>query len=190
MEYRKIVPPDKLEFETMTKKQASEFFDWYIKDKEYGLCFLEKYLQKENEKIKLDYSPESLISIWEWYEDKIKVVNKTLDELGKEMSNYPTWMHAEIKETKVSLNTLIFAWDVAIYFAETIIKNSQGKIYWGYFSKPKNRMSVNQPTLLGFKSGMDLNPRQIVMTCTRKSCLEFDNMRLVNAYYTWQEYIE
>ena len=51
-------------------------------------------------------------------------------------------------------------------------------------------MSVNEPTLLGFKSDMDLNPRLIVLNCTRRSGKERLNTRLFDMYNTWMSYIE
>ena len=50
-------------------------------------------------------------------------------------------------------------------------------------------MSVNQPTLLGFKADMDLNPRLIVINCTRRSSKERNNNRLLDMYNTWMNYI-
>lgn len=87
------------------------------------------------------------------------------------------------------METLKYGMDIAIYFAEIIIKNSDGRIQWGYFTRPPKRMSVNQPTLLGFKAGMDLNPRLIVINCTRRSSKERNNNRLLDMYNTWMNYI-
>ena len=60
---------------------------------------------------------------------------------------------------------------------------------WGYFTKPKNRFSVNEPVLLGFKDNDDLNPRLIVENCTRKSAKEKMDDRLLKIYNTWMKYI-
>lgn len=79
--------------------------------------------------------------------------------------------------------------DVAIYFAEVFIRNNQ-TIQWGYFTMPKKRMSVNEPTLLGLKNGMDLNPRLIVINCTRHSSSGKKNTRLYDMYCTWMQYVE
>lgn len=110
--------------------------------------------------------------------------------MRQEFEERPEWMHKEIPKTKISIETWKFGMDIAIYFAEVIIKNSSGKVDWGYFTKPKNRNSVNQPVLLGFRADMDLNPRLIVTNCTRRSSRELQSTRLYEMYKTWMGYIE
>ena len=151
---------------------------------------LKKLLEEDGIVDILDYSAISLIPLWEWYENKIKIVPKDADEYQREISEYPEWMESEILTTKVSYETLKYSLDVSMYFAEVVIRNSDGKIKWGYFTSPKKRMSVNEPTLLGFKANMDLNPRLIILNCTRRSGREKLNTRLYDAFITWMDYIE
>lgn len=61
-------------------------------------------------------------------------------------------------------------------------------VRWGYFTKPKNEVSVNMPILLGFKSNMKLDPRRIVSVCASESSEQHDKNRLRNAYRTWTKY--
>lgn len=190
MEYEMMIPPfEHIGFECLKKKEASEYFEWYVSQVKYRIEVLKNYVQNESENVIFDYTPDSLISLWTWYEKKIKIVDKTKEELDEQMSRYPSWMHNEIARTKISLETLKYGMDVAIYFAEVIIRNSNGKIQWGYFTSPKKRMSINEPTLLGFKEDMDLNPRLIVINCTRRSSVESNNNRLFDMYNTWMNYI-
>ena len=63
----------------------------------------------------------------------------------------------------------MYGMDVALYFAEVIIRNNSEKIKWGYFTKPQIRIGVNQPTLLGFKYDKDLNPRIVIVNLARRS---------------------
>lgn len=185
-----MIPPFQHgEFENLKKREADKYFEWYISQVEYRIGVLKNYIHNEDENIIFDYSPESLISLWSWYEKKIKIVEKTKEELEEEFRRYPAWMHDEIEHTKISLETLKYGMDIAIYFAEVIIKNCNGKIRWGYFTKPRKRMSVNEPTLLGFKYDMDLNPRLIVINCTRRSSMERKESRLFDMYHTWMTYI-
>ena len=79
--------------------------------------------------------------MWTWYEKKIQIVEKSTEELESQMSRYPDWMHNEIAQTKISLETLKYGMDVAIYFAEVAIRNSNGQIQWGYFTSPKKDVS-------------------------------------------------
>lgn len=177
-------------FREYNKKQAEEFFQQYIKQITEHIETLKKHLKSDGVKVELDYSPESLIPLWEWYENKITLENKTEEEYQEEIAAYPEWMKDEISKTKISSKTLQYGMSIAVYFAEVFVKVTQGKIYWGYFTKPKNRMSVNQPVLLGFKAGDDLDPRLIVLNCTRRSSRERHKTRLYETYKVWTKYIE
>lgn len=191
MEYKLMIPPFEFKgFDNMNKKQAEEYFQWYLSQIAYRIEVLSDYVQKDGVKVKFDYSVESLIPIWEWYQSKIILESKTEEELEKDKERYPKWMEDEISKTKISLETWKFGMDIAIYFAETVIENNNGKIYWGYFTKPKNRMSVNRPVLLGFMADMDLDPCLIVENCTRKSSRELQKTILYDMYNVWQDYIE
>lgn len=87
------------------------------------------------------------------------------------------------------METLKYAWDIAIYFAEVIIRNNSEKISWGYITKPKRNFYVNRPVLKGFAFTKLLDPRHIVYICTLKSAESKDSNRLYDLYYVWLEYI-
>lgn len=191
MEYEMMMPPFKHgEFIDMKKKEVQQYFDWYVSQVNYRIDILKKYIEKECLEDILDYSVDSFIPLWEWYEKKIEFVQKDVEEYKSEINKHPIWMQSEILTTKISFETLKYALDISMYFAEVIIRNSNGKIKWGYFTSPKKRISVNEPTLLGFKGDMDLNPRLIVLNCTRRSGKESSNTRLLEMYNTWMAYIE
>lgn len=191
MEYEMMIPPFKHgEFVNMNKKEAQQYFDWYISQVKHRINILKKFVEKEGLENVLDYSADSFIPLWEWYEKKIEFVQKDVEEYKSEVSKYPNWMQSEILTTKVSFETLKYALDISMYFAESIIRNSGGKIKWGYFTSPKKRMSVNEPTLLGFKGNMDLNPRLVVLNCTRRSGKGKLNTRLIEMYNIWMSYVE
>lgn len=191
MKYEMMVPPFEYNgFESLKKKEANKYFEWYIGQVEHRIEVLKNYIDNEGEKVVFDYSPESLISLWEWYENQIQIVDKSEEEMAEEFKRYPVWMHNEIARTKISLDTLKYGMDIAVYFAEVVIRNCNGKVKWGFFTSPKNRMSVNEPTLLGFKGDMDLNPRLIVINCTRRSSVEKNHARLFDMYNTWMTYTQ
>lgn len=191
MEYEMMIPPFKHgKFIDMNKKEAQQYFDWYTSQVKHRINILKIFIEKEGLENVLDYSAESFIPLWEWYEKKIEFVQKDAEEYKSEISKHPDWMQSEILTTKVSFETLKYALDISMYFADIIIRNSGGKIKWGYFTNPKKRMSVNEPTLLGFKGGMDLNPRLVVLNCTRRSAKESLNTRLFELYNTWMSYVE
>lgn len=191
MENKIMRPPfEHVDFVDMKKNEAQQFFEWYTSQVQNRIDCLKENLKEDGLVNILDYSAESLISLWEWYENVIKIVPKDEDEYQREIREYPKWMKSEILTTKVSYETLKYSLDVSMYFAEVVIRNSDSKIKWGYFTSPKKRMSVNEPTLLGFKANMDLNPRLIILNCTRRSSREKLNTRLYDVFTTWMDYIE
>lgn len=186
-----MIPPFKqTEFKTLKKKEVQEYFEWYVNQLDYRIHILTDYVFSEGTDIDFNYSPQSLIPLWGWYEKKIVIVDKTEEELAYDYKKYPEWIHDDIPKTKISPETMKYGMDIAIYFAEVMVRNSNGKIQWGYFTKPKSRVSVNEPVLLGYKNGMDLNPRLITTNCTLHSSREFNEMRLYETYYIWLRYIE
>ncbi|MDE7431316.1 MAG: hypothetical protein K2N34_05305 [Lachnospiraceae bacterium] len=183
MKYEVMVLPFKFNrFDELSKKQADNFFKWYVGQISHRIDVLKKYVDKEGKEITFDFSPESLIPLWEWFEQKIVVEKKTEEELKNEYKRYPDWMYDEISKTKVSMETLDIGMDIAIYFAEVIRKQYPEKIYWGYFTRPKNQMYVNQPVLLGFRADIPLCPSQVIKVCTLKSSEESKKTRLYDVY--------
>lgn len=192
MEYELMIPPidAKLPFKEFSKAQAKEYFQWHISQIDHRIQVLDQYIREEGWKIEFDYSPESLISLWDWYEGHIVVEKKTQNEHHQEILQHPEWMSEYISTSKVSMmETMKFGADVAIYFAEVICKNSDGKVKWGYYTKPKKMASVNRPVLLGFKANMDMDPDRIIYTCTLRSVEEREKTRLFDMYNVWQQYI-
>ncbi|MBO4438942.1 MAG: hypothetical protein J5798_06275 [Spirochaetaceae bacterium] len=189
IEYEMMIPPfEMVQFEEMNKKQVQEHFDWYIGQISHRLSLILNTIKEDNIDVDLDYSIESLIPLWEWYETKISYRKLDDSEYQSRISNRPKWMKDCIDDEDLSWETLMYCMDVALYFAEVIIKHN-ATIKWGYFTNPKNRANVNQPVLLGFKYNKDLNPRLIVENCTRRSGREKLSTRLYDMYYTWMKYL-
>lgn len=191
MEYEYMISPVKnYDFFEFTKEEAKIYFNWYMEEKGHRIEMLEEYVHNAGVDIDFDHSPESLIPLWRWYETIIVSEKKTEEEIEAEKRKLPEWLHSQISEEKISMNTLKFGMDIAIYFAEVMIRNSEGKLHWGYVTKPKNYINVNRPVVSGFKAGKDLNPSRTVYVLTLKSEEEKNEKRLYNSYYVWQQYIE
>ena len=191
MEYEYMISPVKnYDFFEFTKEEAKIYFNWYMEEKGHRIEMLEKYVHNAGVDIDFDYSPESLIPLWRWYETIIVSEKKTEEEIEAEKRKMPEWLHSQISDEKISMNTLKFGMDIAIYFAEVMIRNSEGKLHWGYVTKPKNYINVNRPVVSGFKAGQELDPSRTVYILTLSSEEDKNEKRLYNSYYVWQEDIE
>lgn len=185
-----VSPFEFWEFPDFTKEQAKEYFEWYTGQIGGRIEYLREYMAREGYGMGFDYSPESLIPLWRWYEGKVEVVEKTEEELAEERKKTPGWLHEYIKKDRLSYETIGICLDVAAYFAEAVIRGGGGKLKWGYFTKPKNRAGVNRPVVLGFKANIDLDPRVVVHNCTKHDLKEKRETRLYDLYHTWMKYVE
>ena len=127
---------------TMDKKKLLKILNQLI-DMLSLIHILKEYLREIHEDVTLDFSPESLIPLWGWYETQIVEEDKDPCELQSEKEQYPEWVRDHISDKKISMETLKYAWDIAIYFAEVLVRNNKEKISWGYITKPKRNFDVN-----------------------------------------------
>ena len=184
MQYNGKTPPIELiSFEDMKKKQAEQYFVWYIDTIEQRIQNLEKYINLTGTRMVLDKTPNSLIELWDWFSNHIEVCTKDEQELMLESAMRPDWIKAHIMSDrrKLSLNTIMIAVDISAYFGEVFIKNNPN-IYWGYLSKPKKLHGVNRPRLLGFAGDMSVYVYGRVEVCIWKTIETVDNMHLFNMY--------
>ena len=191
MEYEYMVSPiGSYDFANFTAKEAKEYFEWFMGEREKRVHILSEYIKSEGEEMEFDYTPESLIPLWTWFLEKIRFEKRSEEELKKERAKFPEWMQEHISEDRPSIETLKYVLDIAVYFGEVFVRNNEGKLYWGYKTKPKRLISVNRPTILGFKAGVDLEPIEIILTGVYRSRRERDKAYLYDSYYIWLEDIE
>ena len=89
---------DNYAFFELTAKQAKEYFNWYMEQIPCRLTKLWEYMKQDRpEAGPFDYSPESLIPLWEWYETKIEQVPMSQKEIEYQVARYPKWIENEIK---------------------------------------------------------------------------------------------
>ena len=123
-----IMEPPFLSFpiEEMKKKQVEQHFNWYMTQIEGRIKQLNEFINLENKELVLDKTPESLIDLWEWYENHIEYENKTEEEINKSCEGQPEWFQEILRQDtkKMTLLTMALAEDIDIYFSETMIHNT------------------------------------------------------------------
>ena len=77
-DYNLIISPiEHNGFRSLTKAQAKQYFEWYVEQISPRINQLCQYMQSTNgTAFSCDYTPESLIDLWEWFEPQIRVVEK------------------------------------------------------------------------------------------------------------------
>lgn len=199
MIYEAMEPPFEIkDFNKLKKKEAKLYFDWFLTQIPSRVQLLrEAYEFTDGGKASdLDFSVESLVSIWKWFIPYISKKELTQEEIEYEKSCLPELVHDFIELYDISTETLILANDISIYFGETLIK-SYPSLYWGVKFTPKSRMGVNRPVVLGFKDDFgstddfDLWPINIITVLTYE-VLEGkkDIYALINIFKVWSEYAD
>lgn len=181
---------DNYAFFELTPKRAKEYFLWFKNEIPNRITMLWEYMKEERpESQPFDYSPESLIPLWDWYETKIKQVPQTRKEIEYNVSRFPKWMEENVRKItmKYTDETLSLALDISIYLGETVIKNYPN-LYWGHFARPKRELFVNKPVIMKLKSKLKyFPPSQTVFVCMIKSGKDRDKNRIYDLYRYWED---
>ena len=191
MEYEYMISPiGSYDFDNFTAKEAKEYFEWFMGEREKRVHILSEYIKSEGEEIEFDYTPESLVPLWTWFLKKIRFEKRSEEEIKEERANSPEWMQEHISEDRPSIETLKYVLDIAVYFGEVFVRNNEEKLYWGYKTKPKRLISVNRPAVFGFKANMTLEPVGTTITGVYRSRRERNEAFLYDLYDIWIGMIE
>jgi len=190
MEYPLMEPPFHFKsFYELSKKEAMDYFRWFLGEIPNRIRILNEYFEETSglPKELLDYTPESLNVIWNWFSPKIRIVPRTEEEIEEQKALVPPG--TDIDPYKPSNETLAIAFDIGIYFGETFRRNNNG-IEWGVVTKPKSLFYVNRPVLRGFKSNKLMDPIHLMHTLTLREINEKkEESPLYDLYEVWKRYI-
>lgn len=189
--YPLMIPPVIKDFEEFSKAETKQYFDWYVAQSEKRINQLQKYIILTGASdVVLNGTVSSLVPLWKWLEENVATEKKSEEELEIEMVGRPKWMYEEIRKNDWKFTTLTnaLAVDVSFYFAQIFLNNYEC-IRWGYYTKPKNLVSVNRPVLVGFVDNTFLDPRRIVINCCRLSMHEKKETELLETYKVWTQHV-
>lgn len=168
-----------------------EIFKWYTDDIPARLDQLQKCIDADvNGTVQLTRGKDSLRPLWSWLVANIQLQELTESDLKESLDAVPKWLHEYIVAGKYKLTTesLSIGMDVAIYLGEVFVHEFP-QIYWGFFTKPKSRVSVNEPVLLGFENGLDMNPRRIVDTLMWQCANGKSSEGLYEVFEIWSKFV-
>lgn len=184
MFYKPLTPPISInKFREMSSIQAKEFYCWFVSQIDDRIAVLQNLLMEDSVNVELDFSPNSLIPLWEWYENKICYIKKSSLEIEQERRELPDWAKNTVIEEKISNEAFSYGVDLAIYVSKMFIINSNNKLYIDYVKKPKRDYYYNQPAIFGFSHDQKIG---IIQMCNsnlaKQSYISKDKNRLYNYY--------
>ena len=166
-------------------KEAENLFNKYISDIPIRIMQLFYLTKEERDKIKLDFSPESLIPLWDWFERNSVFETTEIPFHKRNIStNYTSAYDLPTPETYKT------ALCVSDYYGTVVIKNADQPLQWKYFVRFKKMPSVNQPVIFSDSGTWNMNPRAVIHDLILRSNEEgFDKERLYKVYKHAMKYL-
>lgn len=157
IEYEMDFPPMGMDYHSWDKRTADLYFKWFMEQIPIRTEYLRRRVAADL-KIDislLDFTPESLILVWEWYM-KIAIIEKTPKKEIQKMKQSPLYAlvgESCVNTEQLSLNSLIIQRDIGMYLAQVMLKESP-TLKWTYEhdapSKKVKNVFNNRPALTGF----------------------------------------
>ncbi len=144
--YDYLVSPRGFDYQSMTKDEAKEHFEWFLKNAENRVEYLKRFCK---DSCLLDYSYESLVPLWELFLNRSHIEKIPKRKLKELKAQYEAFGDDFAATHQLSVSTEYLIRDIGIYLAE-IFKRTSDDIYWRLADKPKTYFFVNRPMLAGF----------------------------------------
>lgn len=197
IEYEILAPPLSKNVHSLNDAEAKAHFEWFISKLDERTEYLRQFT-----KINLDYSPESLVSLWAWFLKNArweKTQDKRLREIENQLIAAKSPLIKEILEDSKYQFTLVTEYmirDIGMYFGQVFVKNYP-TIYWGYEKGPKRYAFANHPALYGFpnevypeRAGVPLEPIHIVRVRALRLIEDVTRKHdLLDLYRVWEDKI-
>lgn len=186
MDIINITPPfDFPNFTDMTKREATKYFKWFVEDIPVRIKLLQEFYVGSGEDANdLNLSPDSLIKLWDWFMSYIKTSPTPPERIREEYESLPDHFKGkiEISTEELSFETLLIAHYVGIYYGEVFVQN-HSELEWGFLSRPKSHLFLNEPIIMGLPDGVGLNPgNNVYVACLRYVDGERNSKHLFEMY--------
>ncbi len=146
------LPNKEKKINELNEREAKEFFQWFINIIPERLKMLKSSIESNDKRIasKLDFSPNSLIYLGEWFSKNISTRKRTKKEIRKEKSMLIKFPGVKPKSWTLTGETMSLCFDIGIYLG-TVFTKKFPEIKWTYVTKPKNYINRNWPLLNQFR---------------------------------------
>ena len=157
VEYTIEFPPMGVDYNSWDNKTAKEYFEWYMTQIPLRTAYLCQKVTRDLyiDISVLDFSPESLNIIWEWYLKTAIIEKENAREIERQKNSdlYKLVGESSVNYEKLSLNSLIIQRDIGMYLAKVFLAECPS-LSWTYIheqpSKKVKDIFNNRPQLTGF----------------------------------------
>ena len=121
------LPPEVSSPRDMDAKQARDFMDRFVALMPRRMEILKKTFVQKNKKIEkeMDFSPQSLVPLGEWFSRHITVRQRSKDEIKKELGTVPEKLRnveGVVESWTFTPETISLCYDIAIYIMFVAMK--------------------------------------------------------------------
>lgn len=102
-QYNSLIIPDELyieDFKNAKVEDAFQFTEWYFAQTKDRINVLKDYISQNNSNLILDYTDESLVKLWIWFEDNLEMVKKAMKKLSMKRNKSPKLFGTIYKTTE------------------------------------------------------------------------------------------
>lgn len=157
IEYEMDFSPTGIDYDSWDKRTADKYFKWYMQQLPVRTEYLRKRVADDlqMELSRLDYSPQSLIPVWDWY-ILTAIIEQTPKKEIRKMRQSPFYAlvgESAVNTEQMSLNSILIQRDIGMYLARVMLQESPA-LKWMFehdapSKKIKNVFNI-RPVLTGF----------------------------------------
>jgi hypothetical protein len=178
-------PPPEVEApEKLTRKQAREFFAWFVQQIPERLAVLQSAYRHTTGRGDLPLEQDSLVPLWAWLCSHVAVRQLTKAELAARRSGLPDWITPDpLADKALTLASECLIYDAGIFFAEVLRRQNPG-MEW-VLSTKRSSGAYHYPVLSGIDPPMIAHFQ--VRTCVGRFLRgERSDQSLMERFNFWQ----
>ena len=161
----------KIPFPEKTKKQARQHLEWFLELLPNRISDLKDMISQTDPSLldKLDYSPQSLIFIFEWFLNRAVIMKRSREDIKSQKESLPDFLKGQpgnITTHTLSPESLSLLYSIGVYMGECFVKHDQ-RLKWGIGPGTKV-VGANEPVILGFKKNIPFIPFWLMETIAVK----------------------
>jgi hypothetical protein len=192
MTYKVIQPPFTLKFRQMSKKELTDYFQWFLGIMPDRINELSRAVRLTPgfEAWRPDKTPASLDALGHWLADHVETRQRTEEELRElnEKINGGSPYPIDISGKELTNKTFSLAMDTGMYLSQVFLQNHP-LLRWTQEFGNKQYVDYGQPVLVEFNCG-PLNPVWIMVTLASGLADKTrDGRRLRELYDYWENQI-